>query len=50
MHHTSRKPIYGRQNAVLLSRLSTPGRPSMEKCKKRKIAEENRAFNDAWAD
>jgi len=22
----------------------------MEKCKKRKISEENRTFNDAWAD
>jgi len=30
--------------------LSTPGRPSMEKCKKTKIFEENRTFNEAWAD
>jgi len=33
-----------------LSRLSTPGRPNMEKCKLRKISEENITFNDAWAD
>jgi len=33
-----------------LSRLSTPGRPSMEKCRKRKISEETGTFNDAWAD
>ena len=33
-----------------MSRLSTPTRPDIEKCKKRKISEENRTFNDAWAD
>uniref|UniRef100_A0A3B4C9Y8 HAT C-terminal dimerisation domain-containing protein n=1 Tax=Pygocentrus nattereri TaxID=42514 RepID=A0A3B4C9Y8_PYGNA len=41
---------YTCQNTVHLSRLSTPGRPSMEKCKKQKISEENRTFNDTWAD
>ena len=50
MRHTRRKPVYACQNAMHLSRLSTLGRPSMEKCKKRKISEENRTFNDAWAD
>ena len=50
MRHTCWKPVCARQNAVHLLRLSTPGRPGMEKCKKRKISEENRTFNDAWAD
>ena len=50
MQHTRPKPVYARQNALHLVRLSTPSRPSMEKCKKRKVAEENRTFNDAWAD
>jgi len=28
----------------------TPGRPTMENSKKRKVSEENRTFNATWAD
>lgn len=28
----------------------TPGRPTMDKSKKRKVSEENKMFNDTWAD
>ena len=48
MRHTRRKPYMPAKNAVHLYRLSTPGRPSMEKCKKKKNL--NRIFNGAWAD
>lgn len=33
-----------------LSSFLTPGRPTMDKCKKRKNSEENRTFNATWAD
>jgi len=28
----------------------TPGRPTIDKSKKRKVSKENRTFNAAWAD